>query len=114
MRISDWSSDVCSSDLKRVSLWLRGFVRKNSDQPPAQRFARVEGDDFADAVGDDRLAAFQRQRAGVERQAVSAWVFGSASCWESVCPFLLISVFSFFFQYSIFFFFSFFFFFFYF
>src|SRR3546814_1958512 len=82
MRISDWSSDVCSSDLKRVSLWLRGFVRKNSDQPPAQRFARVEGDDFADAVGDDRLAAFQRQRAGVERQAVEAWAVLAREAFE--------------------------------
>src|SRR3546814_6509783 len=42
MRISDWSSDVCSSDLRRQSL---------DDLACAVRGAIVHGDDFEDVAG---------------------------------------------------------------
>src|SRR3546814_7272024 len=46
MRISDWSSDVCSSDLHRADLPV-------ADQQPAETARdQEEGDDAVDAGGD--------------------------------------------------------------
>src|SRR3546814_12075732 len=68
MRISDWSSDVCSSDLrspqaKRMRSWrvLRGKL-------PLQQAARQFGYGHALAEGGDLDACAQRGR-HVERQA---------------------------------------------
>ena len=47
---------------------LAGVMR--SGQPPAQCFTGMERHDFADPVGYDGLAALQRDRSGVERQAI--------------------------------------------
>src|SRR3546814_8886916 len=38
MRISDWSSDVCSSDLRQVARWLKGDA-----EPGIQGFFRLQG-----------------------------------------------------------------------
>src|SRR3546814_848924 len=35
MRISDWSSDVCSSDLPPAGRWARGAWRSGPPEPPA-------------------------------------------------------------------------------
>src|SRR3546814_17497862 len=80
MRISDWSSDVCSSDLVRVRISARrnlavkrtrvaGQLALVVDQRARrQRLATLEGDQrlaFGDhggrAVEDDRLAAGDRR-----------------------------------------------------
>src|SRR3546814_15201245 len=79
MRISDWSSDVCSSDL------LRSGSRKTTifgspsskcrsvlNDSPAERFARMEGHDLADPFGNARFPALEGDRAVVQRQAVEA------------------------------------------
>src|SRR3546814_7279094 len=44
MRISDWSSDVCSSDLSRSSIPLS--VRASSKVSPIDRAARATASDF--------------------------------------------------------------------
>src|SRR3546814_3266434 len=38
MRISDWSSDVCSSDLRQVARWLKGDA-----EPGIPGFFRLQG-----------------------------------------------------------------------
>src|SRR3546814_14193029 len=41
MRISDWSSDVCSSDLGKPWYWSTRPVRDLSSEDPVKRFAAV-------------------------------------------------------------------------
>src|SRR3546814_5777503 len=83
MRISDWSSDVCSSDLHRSE------IRRALDPVvplgchPGER-RRQEG--AAEAVADDvriplARGAFHR----VERRQ---WQIGRASCRERVCQYV--------------------------
>src|SRR3546814_2949458 len=78
MRISDWSSDVCSSDLKRN----------------AAMFARPESRDEADAFVDTRIATvaacledLARLRAH-GRFCVKEQQIGRASCRERVCQYV--------------------------
>src|SRR3546814_3050263 len=65
MRISDWSSDVCSSDLRRLDHLLAGELDR-----------RV-----------DRLQPVERQRIGREHPSVRAEI-GRASCRERVCQYV--------------------------
>src|SRR3546814_2038365 len=54
MRISDWSSDVCSSDLRQQA--VADELQQHGDAP-ADRPARLHGADGTAAVfGTDRLA----------------------------------------------------------
>src|SRR3546814_7035078 len=70
MRISDWSSDVCSSDLGRVEQ-KRGLGDRQRARVPGQRLARVHlaaaqhVQEAAAGAGVERLGA--AQRAGVEQ-----------------------------------------------
>src|SRR3546814_14657821 len=60
MRISDWSSDVCSSDLGGVGLLsdIDGLYDRNPAQPGAQHIARVERVDAAiEAMADGKSAS---------------------------------------------------------
>src|SRR3546814_13323318 len=41
MRISDWSSDLCSSDLKQLGIPLKGFSGGRHTQRSCQQFAGV-------------------------------------------------------------------------
>src|SRR3546814_18916329 len=70
MRISDWSSDVCSSDLTRDVV------------------ARLGGDEFAvlleGIVDTNKPMLLAAERAGV--------AIGRASCRERVCQYVYISV----------------------
>src|SRR3546814_20639636 len=55
MRISDWSSDVCSSDLQRNSLAVRPVVSPEAAEIAVEQPAPAELVDFADmAVVDQR------------------------------------------------------------
>src|SRR3546814_17856127 len=78
MRISDWSSDVCSSDLRDI----RGqHGRRHAGGDGAEPVAKPDAGDDGGALwcgGDDR-------RAG-DRQ------IGRASCRERVCQYVSISV----------------------
>src|SRR3546814_18782893 len=81
MRISDWSSDVCSSDL-----FERGFVEAVQHQhlrPAEQRGVEREAGVFGRGADEhDRAALDEGQEAEI----------GRASCRERVCPSVLISV----------------------
>src|SRR3546814_13575469 len=84
MRISDWSSDVCSSDLFQggaavyaglLRQWLRlaGEGDAIMCHPASQALAE-------DGLGVQRLAEFQVLRSN----AMSDWQIGRASCRERV------------------------------
>src|SRR3546814_13136571 len=96
MRISDWSSDVCSSDLRRLLRPAAGDDRPDGRRAlPAPRPARrpVARRRHRRAV---RLAARLNARAGLEvagRQASprTALKIGRASWRERVCQYVLIS-----------------------
>src|SRR3546814_2309736 len=68
MRISDWSSDVCSSDLAIAPAHPHRHVAVGELQPQQPRLARLarRRDDRAAAIAHHRIAARQ-ERARVER-----------------------------------------------
>src|SRR3546814_3782319 len=83
MRISDWSSDVCSSDLRRLDMAVHD--RGGRLQPDAVRGLHylqplvgvylVGADDRPDLVVQD----FRRRA----RQGAEAGQIGRAACWDS-------------------------------
>src|SRR3546814_19701379 len=98
MRISDWSSDVCSSDLLRLGEEAPDFTARStrgvvslSDyrgrwlalfSHPADFTPVCTREFVAIARASDRFSAM-----GCELMAVSV-VIGSASCRESVCQYV--------------------------
>src|SRR3546814_1795249 len=83
MRISDWSSDVCSSDLRRET----GAV---DDRVDAMARAVLHFDAvFDDAphwcVDEFDVVACQRREPGVRQQRAQ---IGRASCRERVCQYV--------------------------
>src|SRR3546814_8666114 len=78
MRISDWSSDVCSSDLVYEHSVGTGFARQERVRKEATR--NEEGRD--DAPGDERRDVRQDH---VREERSAALQIGSASCRERVC-----------------------------
>src|SRR3546814_16033572 len=90
MRISDWSSDVCSSDL----FTQRAGARHVHAMVIARR--QVDGGEVAahERFGAGRVAAEQagqavRMALGLEDAAVQ---IGRASCRDRVCPYVSVSV----------------------
>src|SRR3546814_7857789 len=57
MRISDWISDVCSSDLK---FWIFISRSANAFERPSFRYSNRSGDYGADAALGEGLAALKR------------------------------------------------------
>src|SRR3546814_11100423 len=107
MRISDWSSDVCSSDLPEKGKHAHGQVdvehpapREIIGQPAAERGADDRPEDRAHAPDRHRRAvAFgridveqDRLAHRHERRAENALDIGRASCRERVCQYVYISV----------------------
>src|SRR3546814_15025494 len=100
MRISDWSSDVCSSDLRvarveeqaDLALARRGFdlfiaaeqgARSRFEPEPVERRAlKLRLDPRAKIVGNGEIAVFQRPREPEN---------GRASRRERVCQYVCIS-----------------------
>src|SRR3546814_10525353 len=85
MRISDWSSDVCSSDLHcgvfrvdRLAAMLPDIADGGGEHDVAARRARVARDIFH-LVEEDLLR--------VDRKSGFALEIGRASCRESVCQY---------------------------
>src|SRR3546814_16281902 len=76
MRISDWSSDVCSSDLHRGRLGavaLETFLHRQADF--AERRARARGlDRVCEQIGFDRLRRGGRLAQRVERALTRGFV----------------------------------------
>src|SRR3546814_16132229 len=89
MRISDWSSDVCSSDLlvHRQSMALRG----GADEAFVERHVRAQAGDFLVALGQRALQALVRLPADLNGQREQRNLMfqrpqgtGRASCREGV------------------------------
>src|SRR3546814_4408452 len=109
MRISDWSSDVCSSDLRlraagnqrpttEVARWLVGRAREHAFKSPFRlllgltftQALRVAQGVEKRAAGHRQTKAFQNRREARHRlevigRAVEKLEIGSASCRENVC-----------------------------
>src|SRR3546814_9026048 len=92
MRISDWSSDVCSSDLARDAQTVNGSVKAGDD---------IEAEDLGTVNGDICVGERARISGGIE--TVNGGIFvgrggnvakgieteiGRASCRERVCQYV--------------------------
>src|SRR3546814_18884041 len=100
MRISDWSSDVCSSDLR-----LRpGLHRLEASSPRLARFSNVrrpcirhlQKSDFSSngQINGELMSDSEKDAAQAEQEAleyVNAKI-GRATCRERVCQYVKISV----------------------
>src|SRR3546814_2525488 len=62
MRISDWSSDVCSSDLKAAEAYNRGFTGKDVTVAVIDSGIDVNGSEFAGRLSD-KSKSFESQYA---------------------------------------------------
>src|SRR3546814_20226174 len=85
MRISDWSSDVCSSDLAAAEL-----PALHSTHPGLWAARGTHAGGRTRHPQHPHLALFQR-RAGSRAPSISAQI-GRASCRERVCQYVSISV----------------------
>src|SRR3546814_18871051 len=93
MRISDWSSDVCSSDLPSVVM-SASFTN--------QVLAQIELWNNPGAYGkkvyvlpkqlDEKVAALHLAKIGATLTALTEKQIGRASCRERVCQYVYISV----------------------
>src|SRR3546814_3717184 len=89
MRISDWSSDVCSSDLRRKR--AAGGPNSKKRKEPGRR--TVPGADCVRAMHCPRMhrEACQEPRPARREAAIGGAGFlqiGRASCWERVCQYV--------------------------
>src|SRR3546814_20589596 len=94
MRISDWSSDVCSSDLLGVRLGAGkhgGDDFPSGEMPLADRRAEI-GDAVALEALDDRLQRLFRHVVAFLAERLLQDQIGRASCRERVCQYVEISV----------------------
>src|SRR3546814_17783474 len=104
MRISDWSSDVCSSDLVSARLLLRSSaITAVSATRPCQPSSTKSGADVTlkaritedmktamRAKDSARLGTIRLLLAGIKQREVDE--IGRASCRERVCQYVEISV----------------------
>src|SRR3546814_13648840 len=107
MRISDWSSDVCSSDLKRRPAPISQAEFANARQALDERMTRLEEADEARALAIDlqtlqarvngietrlektrQVASASRPRAPVATKPKVPEPIGRASCRERVCQYV--------------------------
>src|SRR3546814_4115043 len=84
MRISDWSSDVCSSDLMDVTWHLIGHLQSNKARKAAERCGWIHAVDSVDLLRRlDGAAAAAARTLEVLIQEI-----GRASCRERVCQYV--------------------------
>src|SRR3546814_18330439 len=101
MRISDWSSDVCSSDLAELSsIKMRSFFSSASARgvPVTLVLSRKSFDSLAEverrflrdtAVRNDfRLALGEAERGRFGNPRIADLEIGRASCRERVCEYV--------------------------
>src|SRR3546814_20842727 len=89
MRISDWSSDVCSSDLERQQ---RSATARRGRQAARRICAAAEGPDPHSASLSRRLCAASRLRARLaDRLRPQGREIGRASCRERLSQYVYIS-----------------------
>src|SRR3546814_13290714 len=108
MRISDWSSDVCSSDLLRLGEEAPDFTARStrgvvslSDyrgrwlalfSHPADFTPVCTSEFVAIARASDRFSAMGCELMAVSVDSLFSHQIGRASCRERVCQFVLFSV----------------------
>src|SRR3546814_18470395 len=110
MRISDWSSDVCSSDLydqQQVVQMRREIVEAQDTtafhrapvadgeqprQPPPAEARRGIGDDIGCAVGEDEAGADEEAGGYRRPEFLQPIQNGRATCRDNGCPSVEISV----------------------
>src|SRR3546814_3039340 len=56
MRISDWSSDVCSSDLRIIAMYARGMSVREIQAFLAESYGTEVSPDFISSVTDEVMA----------------------------------------------------------
>src|SRR3546814_7030416 len=108
MRISDWSSDVCSSDLEEAAERMRSgegpavieaqvyrFFHQNGPYPGSAFGYRTKEEEAAWRARDplDLTASRMRDRRLIDDEGVAALraraqQIGRASCRERVCPYV--------------------------
>src|SRR3546814_11003027 len=81
MRISDWSSDVCSSDLTKVEAWMVNDV-----------FPWIGSRRAGDLEAPDFLAAVRRVESRGAIESAHRIQIGRAACRERVCQYVSVSV----------------------
>src|SRR3546814_14082779 len=100
MRISDWSSDVCSSDLKPAAAleeWLRIIYRRTKEEGVPITHWFFEAQHVSSKNNIDTIYRLIALGGVIEKFAYQVmpkgqkkpWVYkeiGRASCRESVCP----------------------------
>src|SRR3546814_4262084 len=89
MRISDWSTDVCSSDL-RVGLGDAGqiLIVDHDQFGGVARLLVGFGDDEGDGIADEADAlGLEHLAAGVEHLGAAGAEIGRASCRERGCQY---------------------------
>src|SRR3546814_18358059 len=91
MRISDWSSDVCSSDLRRDRWPPRCELPFDFGQSIPSQFFTI-GQQYGGRRGDMLRLAQHVYRAPLAVHAVIGNQIGRASCRERVCQYVSISV----------------------
>src|SRR3546814_9080427 len=81
LRISDWSSDVCSSDLGRLPAVMRLADRG------ARRFGKQRGIDrvLGHQIGDELVAVDRIEAIGLLKAHAEEFQIGRASCRARVC-----------------------------
>src|SRR3546814_18112587 len=95
MRISDWSSDVCSSDLASMSS-PRQHMPVDDDRSSQGELIEAPVQQEGFAVGDPpehvERAAGEREHADVQHLDDDQGEIGRASCRERVCQYVSLSV----------------------
>src|SRR3546814_9919705 len=98
MRISDWSSDVCSSDLRdrtQAQMQEREAALRAADSDLAQRRSSLTADAYAKARSELEAEVMDLQRSQQEerrrldqRFSQGMAEIGRASCRERVCQYV--------------------------
>src|SRR3546814_3140057 len=97
MRISDWSSDVCSSDLVRAGKWfivsqydLFGYLWGRCWESPGECRSKMTGagSEVVAARKIEAKAWFERLRDDICAAFVALEEIGRASCREGVCQYV--------------------------
>src|SRR3546814_8029329 len=89
MRISDLSSDVCSSDLDLLRKYLDGHCTPEEKGLLESWYLRYKRRDLAELTGDEKQRSLEKIRASLSGGQPK---IGRASCRERVCQYETIPV----------------------
>src|SRR3546814_4467230 len=88
MRISDWSSDVCSSDLRHSGAGLVERIRAIVESEGGELLAKISGEPFLTPPGEfsDMIAAAITQATGLEPELSTSGGTSDARFLSRLCP----------------------------